>query len=131
MSVSPAGSDLRRLTIDGKPVLPFWVKVGAEDPLEGGGPDRWAKVQYTLQQAANVGALPIVAFGTDRLIRNSSAVEGGTDWQFSEGKPFDNRTEDLFDNRIVNTTGPVCIAAPDYFIIQWVYYLCFGNPLYC
>ena len=96
MSVSPAGSGLQRLSIDGKPFLPFWIKVNPEDPLEGGGPDRWEKVQYTLQQAAKAGALPIVAFVTDRLNRNSSAVEGGTDWQFSQATPFDNRTEDLF-----------------------------------
>ena len=30
---------------------------------------RWSKVQYTLQHAARVGALPIVAFSTDRLVR--------------------------------------------------------------
>ena len=93
---SSTGGGLGRLAIDGRAVVAQWVKVGGEDPLEGGGADRWTKVQYTLVQAAKVGALPIVSFGTDRMVRNSSGSEGGTDWQFSDATPFDNRTEDLF-----------------------------------
>eukprot|EP01052_Picozoa_sp_SAG31_P024082 SAG31_NODE_2025_length_6642_cov_6.408681_3_plen_832_part_00 len=99
-----------RLMIDGKVVVPIWLKVGGEDPLEQGGPDRWAKVQFTLDQATAAGGVPIVAFATDRLVRNSSAYEGGTDWAFSDAHPFDNRTAELFDRIVAH--APTALLYP-------------------
>jgi hypothetical protein len=113
VTIGKAADSWRRLIINGQAIVPMWVKVGGEDPLEGGGPNRWDAVRFTLQQAAKVGALPIVSFSTDRLVRNSSAVEGGTDWQFNQARPLDNRTEDLFQ-RILS-------YAPDALLFPTIY----------
>ena len=99
-----------RLLIDGKPVVPIWLKVGGEDPLEQGGYDRWAKVEFTLDVAVATGGVPIVAFGTDRLVRNSSAYEPGTDWAFSDSHPLDNRTAELFDRIVAH--APTALLYP-------------------
>jgi len=118
-----------RLLIDGKPIVPIWLKVGGEDPLERGGLDRWAKVQFTLDQATATGGVPIVAFPTDRLVRNSSSYEGGTDWAFSDAKPLDNRTADLFDRIIKH--APTALLFPT----VWPYYdhhgATFSGPASC